>query len=92
MVVAAVRAQHPQAVYLELEESDQGNFYDGGTIRAVDGKPLGDYAGDDGPWDHDYMALTNLSNGRQVLPFITEDAQGRLGMDLDAAMAYAEEG
>ena len=91
IVTEMVREQYPEARYMTLEHSDQGDYWEGAEILGDDRETLGEW--DDvayyGDRENEAIYLSNLDS-HATYPFIVPAAEGRtMYFDLDEAAKYA---
>lgn len=86
VVASTVRAELPEAKYLSLEESDQGDYWDGAAILDTERNVIGHWSDIDAEND-DAIALSNLRPDASY-EFIPPRSDDRKLLDLDLAAQY----
>ncbi|MGC0250452.1 hypothetical protein [Pseudactinotalea sp. Z1748] len=86
VVAGAVRAELPEARYVSLEESDQGDYWDGAAILDAERNVIGHWSDIDAEND-DAIALSNLRPDASY-EFIPPRSDDRKLLDLDLAGQY----
>jgi len=89
LVAQIVRERYPDARYVILEPSDQGDYWEGDEIVGDDRENIGEWEDIAEDYESEAVALSNFDSEKSY-PFIVPVVAGRTCyFDLDAAEKYA---